>query len=156
MLFGLSIALLLPVVAVLMPNSNTAAMLPLPHVAGTAAALLGTVSTAGGSLLGSVIDARFDGTVAPFAQGVLLYALIAFAGIFLLGLRNVHRRRGRRPGCSRSPPRTDAGDPRGHGTTVVGRAGLAQLVEHLTCNHEVAGSIPAPGSRESSWSERLR
>ena len=90
-LFGLSIALLLPVVAVLMPNSNTAAMLPLPHVAGTAAALLGTVSTAGGSLLGSIIDARFDGTVAPFAQGVLVYALIAVAGIFLLGLRNVHR-----------------------------------------------------------------
>jgi DHA1 family bicyclomycin/chloramphenicol resistance-like MFS transporter len=79
------------VVAVLMPNSNTAAMLPLPHVAGTAAALLGTVSTAGGSLLGSIVDARFDGTVAPFAQGVLLYALIAGAGIFLLGLRGVHR-----------------------------------------------------------------
>ena len=75
-----------------MPNSNTAAMLPLPHVAGTAAALLGTVSTAGGSLLGSIIDARFDGTVAPFAEGLLVYALIAFAGIFLLGLRNVHRR----------------------------------------------------------------
>jgi MFS transporter, DHA1 family, multidrug resistance protein len=91
LLFGLSIALLLPVVAVLMPNSNTAAMLPLPHVAGTAAAMLGTVSTAGGSLLGSIIDARFDGTVAPFAQGLLVYALIAFAGIFVLGLRNVHR-----------------------------------------------------------------
>lgn len=25
-------------------------------------------------------------------------------------------------------------------------AGLAQLVEHLTCNHEVASSILAPGS----------
>lgn len=25
-------------------------------------------------------------------------------------------------------------------------AGLAQLAEHLTCNHVVAGSIPAPGS----------
>ena len=74
LLFGLSIALLLPVVAILMPNSNTAAMLPLPHVAGTAAALLGTVSTAGGSLLGSILDARFDGTVAPFAHGVLVYA----------------------------------------------------------------------------------
>jgi len=91
LLFGLSIALLLPVVAILMPNSNTAAMLPLPHVAGTAAALLGTVSTAGGSLLGSVVDGRFDGTVAPFAHGVLVYAVIGAAGIFLLGLRHVHR-----------------------------------------------------------------
>ena len=54
-----------------MPNSNTAAMMPLPHVAGTAAAVLGTVSTAGGALLGSVIDGRFDGTIEPFAHGVL-------------------------------------------------------------------------------------
>ena len=73
-LFALTMALLLPVVAVLMPNSNTAAMMPLPHVAGTAAAVLGTVSTAGGALLGSLIDGRFDGTVEPFAHGVLLYA----------------------------------------------------------------------------------
>ena len=28
-------------------------------------------------------------------------------------------------------------------------AGLAQLAEHLTCNHEVVGSIPTPGSEES-------
>ena len=31
-------------------------------------------------------------------------------------------------------------------------AGLAQLVEHLTCNHEVVGSIPTPGSTPgSNW-----
>jgi DHA1 family bicyclomycin/chloramphenicol resistance-like MFS transporter len=88
-LFGVTIALLLPAVAMLMPNCNTAAMVPLPHVAGTAAALLGTVSTAGGSLLGSVIDGRFDGTIGPFAAGVLLYAVIAALGVIVLGLRPV-------------------------------------------------------------------
>jgi len=62
-------------------------MLPLPHVAGMAAALLGTVSTAGGALLGSVIDSRFDGTITPFAWGVLLCGLAATAAIYLLGLR---------------------------------------------------------------------
>jgi DHA1 family bicyclomycin/chloramphenicol resistance-like MFS transporter len=90
-LFGVAMAILLPVVAVLMPDSNTAAMLPLPHVAGMAAALLGTVSTAGGALLGSVIDSRFDGTINPFAWGVLLYGLVAVAAIYLLGVRAADR-----------------------------------------------------------------
>ena len=66
-------------------------MLPLPHVAGMAAALLGTVSTAGGALLGSVIDSRFDGTITPFAWGVLLYGLAAAAAIYLLGIRLADR-----------------------------------------------------------------
>jgi DHA1 family bicyclomycin/chloramphenicol resistance-like MFS transporter len=96
-LFALTIALLLPAVAMLMPNCNTAAMVPLPHVAGTAAAVLGTVSTAGGSLLGSVLDSRFDGTIAPFAYGVLLYATVAALGVFLLGLRPTARTVRREP-----------------------------------------------------------
>ena len=91
LLFGVVVAALLPIVAILMPDSNTAAMVPLPHVAGTAAALLGTVSTAGGALLGSVIDSRFDGTITPFAGGVLLYGLTAAAAIYLLGIRAAAR-----------------------------------------------------------------
>jgi DHA1 family bicyclomycin/chloramphenicol resistance-like MFS transporter len=86
-LFALAMAVLLPAVSVLMPNSNSAAMLPLPHIAGTAAALLGTVSTAGGSLLGSVLDGRFDGTIGPFAVGVLVYGIVAALGVLVLGLR---------------------------------------------------------------------
>ena len=102
------------------------------------------MSTAGGALLGSVLDARFDGTVGPFAQGVLVYGLVAAAGIFLLGLR-------RRPelSCRTGPIRPVAEGqeaPLGHIGTLTGQAGLAQLAEHLTCNHEVAGSTPAPGS----------
>ena len=90
-LFGVAMATLLPVVAILLPDSNTAAMLPLPHVAGMAAALLGTVQTAGGALLGSAIDSRFDGTITPFAWGVLLCGLAATAAIYLLGIRVADR-----------------------------------------------------------------
>jgi len=106
-LFGSAMALLLPVVAVLMPNSNTAAMMPLPHVAGTAAALLGTVSTAGGALLGSALDARFDGTVEPFARGVLLYSAVAAVSIFVLGLRPAPAHRMEEPGVVQPRPAED-------------------------------------------------
>ena len=37
---------------------------------------------------------------------------------------------------------------RGRGPAYLGRrAGLAQLVEHVICNHGVAGSIPAAGTK---------
>ena len=40
---------------------------------------------------------------------------------------------------------------------LIRRAGLAQLVERLTCNHEVASSILAPGSKISRFAlERHR
>lgn len=82
--FVLLVGGLLPGMSVLLPNSNSAAMTPLPHVAGMASAVLGTISTAGGALLGSRIDAAFDGTVRPFAFGVLAFATVAAVTIFLL------------------------------------------------------------------------
>ena len=36
-------------------------------------------------------------------------------------------------------------------TRCVLLAALAQLVEHLTCNHEVSGSIPEDGSKTVVW-----
>ena len=87
LVFCVVMAVLLPAVTATTPNANTAAMMPLPHVAGMAAAILGTVATGGGALLGSVVDARYDGTITPFAQGVLLYLVIAALSIVLLGLR---------------------------------------------------------------------
>lgn len=80
-------ALLLPGVALLLPNSNTAAMAPVAHVAGMAAALLGTVSTAGGALLGATVDGAYDGTVTPFALGALTFAAIAAISILVLARR---------------------------------------------------------------------
>jgi DHA1 family bicyclomycin/chloramphenicol resistance-like MFS transporter len=53
------------------PNLNSAAMRPLGEVAGTAAAILGMVPMVFGSILGSVIDRAFDGTVTPLALGFL-------------------------------------------------------------------------------------
>ena len=81
------LAFVLPGVTALVPNCNTAAMGPVAHVAGMAAALLGTVSTVGGALLGSVLDSRFDGTITPFAIGALVYAGLAAGFILVLGLR---------------------------------------------------------------------
>ncbi len=33
---------------------------------------------------------------------------------------------------------------------IATQAGVAQLVEHLTCNQKVAGSIPAAGSNKAT------
>ncbi len=83
--FALTMALLLPGVSMLIPNSNTAAMGPVAHVAGMAAALLGTVSTVGGALLGSVLDGVFNGSVTPFALGAVSLAAVAAFSILVLG-----------------------------------------------------------------------
>jgi MFS transporter, DHA1 family, multidrug resistance protein len=85
LVFGLCTALVLPGVTALVPNLNTAAMGPLPHVAGMASALLGTVSTAGGALLGALVDDAFDGSVQPFAFAAFVYAGIAAVVILVFG-----------------------------------------------------------------------
>ncbi|MDP1820769.1 MAG: multidrug effflux MFS transporter [Acidimicrobiales bacterium] len=82
--FGLAIALLLPAVTLVIPSSNTAAMAPLGQVAGMGAAIVGTVSTAGGALLGTLADGAFDGTMQPFALHVAAYCAIATLAILLL------------------------------------------------------------------------
>ena len=64
-------------VAILNANTNTAAMVPVPHVAGMAAALLGATATAAGALVGAIVSAAFDNTVRPFAIGVFIFAAVA-------------------------------------------------------------------------------
>jgi MFS transporter, DHA1 family, multidrug resistance protein len=64
----------------LIPNLNAAAMRPLGHVAGTAAAMLGMVPGVLGAVIGGVIDRRFDGTIRPLAIGFVVSSLVAFAG----------------------------------------------------------------------------
>ena len=63
-------------------------------------------------------------------------AVVAEAEALLGGRRGSDGRRG--SGAARSRP--------GHSITLI--AGLAQLVEHLTCNHVVASSTLAPGSNK--------
>lgn len=64
--------------ALLIPNFNTIAMLPMGHIAGTASAVVGTVSLAGGALIGSVIDSRFEESVSPLVFGFALLGVLAF------------------------------------------------------------------------------
>jgi len=68
-----------------MPNFNSAAMEPVGAVAGTAAALLGAFSLAGGSVIGALIDHAFDGTVRPLVIAFASAALIAVCCLIVTG-----------------------------------------------------------------------
>ena len=83
-LFTVAIAVTVPLAQGLVPNANTAAMMPVPHVAGTASAIIATITTAGGALLGGLVSGAFDGTVRPLAVGVLVFISIA-AALILFG-----------------------------------------------------------------------
>ncbi|MCB9381448.1 MAG: multidrug effflux MFS transporter [Acidimicrobiaceae bacterium] len=63
----------------LSPNSNTIAMAPVPHVAGTASSIIATVNSAGGALLGYLATTFFNGTVTPFSVTILAYLCVAAA-----------------------------------------------------------------------------
>lgn len=77
-LFAILLASVLAMHALLIPNMNTAAMIPMAAVAGTASAIIGTVATAGGALLGAVIDQAYDGSVMPLSASLLILGLVAF------------------------------------------------------------------------------
>ena len=82
------LALLLANHSLLIPTMNSAAMEPMGAVAGTASAVLGAVTVAGGAIIGGIVDSAFDGTLQPLAwcfgiSGVI--ALVCFSA--------AHRRR---------------------------------------------------------------
>lgn len=77
-LFAAGLAVVFSMHALLIPNLNSAAMIPMASVAGTASAIIGTVATAGGALLGTVIDRAYDGTVAPLSLGFLVLGVVAW------------------------------------------------------------------------------
>ena len=70
---------------VLFPNLNAAAMEPVGHVAGTAAAVFATVTTAAGAIVGSRLDRAFDDTVNPFSLAFAVAGVLALG--MVLGLR---------------------------------------------------------------------
>ena len=61
------------------PNLNSAAMMPMGRVAGTAAAVIGATTMLGGSLIGATIDARYDGSITPMALAAVVVSLLALA-----------------------------------------------------------------------------
>ncbi len=77
-LFAPLMLVALMAVQITMINANTAALVPLGHVAGSGAALLGMVPMVVGSVIGSVIDRQFDGTITPLSTACLVAALLAF------------------------------------------------------------------------------
>lgn len=91
LLFVVVLGLALPLGQGLAPNSNTAAMMPVPHVAGMASALIASVSTLGGSLLGNLASSAADGTARPMATGIFVYLGLA-AVLILVAARDVSPR----------------------------------------------------------------
>ena len=59
----------------LTPNLNTIAMEPVGDIAGTASALIGSVSIAGGAVIGAAVDPLFDDTVTPMAATLVISGL---------------------------------------------------------------------------------
>lgn len=78
-LFTIAIALLVPVAQGMGPLCNTAALTPVPHVAGTASALNATFTTSIGALLGNLGASHIDGSVIPFSLAVAVYVAAALA-----------------------------------------------------------------------------
>ncbi|MBO6894186.1 MAG: multidrug effflux MFS transporter [Roseibium sp.] len=58
-------------------NFNAMAMEPLGKIAGTAASVIGFISTAGGAFLGYVMGQLYDGSTAPLGLAFTAYGLIA-------------------------------------------------------------------------------
>lgn len=76
-LFIVVFVLVLACQQAIVPNLNSAAMRPLGHVAGTAAAILGMIPMVFGSIIGSLIDRAFDGTITPLAIGFVVASIVA-------------------------------------------------------------------------------
>lgn len=76
-LFTIAVSLVVPVAQGMGPLCNTAALTPVPHVAGTASAFNATFTTAIGALLGNLGAGHIDGSVVPFAVAVAAYVALA-------------------------------------------------------------------------------
>lgn len=58
-------------------NMNALAMQPMGHIAGSAAAVIGTGTTALSAMLGSLVGQAFDGTILPLAVSFLVFTVLA-------------------------------------------------------------------------------
>ena len=97
--FALAIPLLiitLSTYSLTIPNANTLSLLPMGHIAGTAAAVIGTITLTGAALLGSLVDRSFSDTLTPLPLAFAGYGIV---GLMLIewGLRSTSR-------STRKPP----------------------------------------------------
>lgn len=77
--FAIGMAAALACFALAGSNFGAMAMEPVGHIAGTAAAVQGGISSVGGALLGLATSQRFDGTVVPMLEGLVGLGTAALA-----------------------------------------------------------------------------
>ena len=77
-------------IGILFGNLNSIAMEPLGHVAGTAAAAIGTFTTLVAVVLGFIIGQVYDGSLLPMALGFVSLTTFSF---FLTALARVQTTR---------------------------------------------------------------
>ncbi len=87
-LFMIVLALTLGSFMFLMPNLNTAALGPVGHLAGTASALSGSISMAGGAVLGTVVSGFITDSTTPVSIGVGLLGLGAWVTVLVVRRRS--------------------------------------------------------------------
>ena len=78
--FPVALALLtltLSVYALIIPNANTLALLPMGHIAGTASAVIGTVTLTGAAVLGTIVDRLYTTTLTPLPVALVGLGLVA-------------------------------------------------------------------------------
>jgi len=83
--FWLFVGILTPTLfahSLLIPNLRSAALIPMGAIAGTAAAVIGSITTLGGAIIGASIDSTYNGTLTPWAIGGTIAASLAL-GLFL-------------------------------------------------------------------------
>ncbi len=87
--FWLFVLILSPILfahSMLIPNLRSAALIPMGAIAGTAAAVIGSITTLGGAFGGALLDSTYNGSLIPFATGGFVAACIAL-GLFLWSSR---------------------------------------------------------------------
>ena len=72
----------------LMPNLNTAALEPVGHLAGTAAAFSGAVRMAGGAVLGTIISGQVSDSTTPFSIGVAILCTAGWISVLVTRRRS--------------------------------------------------------------------
>lgn len=77
------VTLIFALLSVIIPTGNSLAMEPMGHLAGTASAVLGTLSMGGGTLLGALVDLSLESSVTPMSVGFLLYSSAAMVCILM-------------------------------------------------------------------------
>jgi DHA1 family bicyclomycin/chloramphenicol resistance-like MFS transporter len=78
--YGL-VTVVFALVNVFIPTGNALAMEAMGHLAGTASAVIGTLSLLGGSLFGMLADSTLENSVTPMSAFFLAYGAMAMLSV---------------------------------------------------------------------------